>query len=429
MDKFSWGLKFKTSSFNSNYFSIQNKNLYGLGHQASFTISYSPEKDKKEGINLFYYIDNIKQSFINTKIRYENTYKKNDLELDIYRDFIRSNIKYAWGINLHKSFKNKKIEMYEPIFNNIDLAYNKTCIWLARSFLLENKKKYSIKQFILGGLYKRLIFLERPIVSSGRNRSYHNRDLFLASISLSNSRYRKANLIYNFNEIEDIPYGYIYKLSLGYEKGEYKNRQYVGLEYSSVNNLSKSKHYLYKKINFGSYICNNRLEQGVINFELTHVSKLRKINQFRLRNFTGLSHTIGIRRLPEEFISLAEGYGIKGTTKELFYGKQKLILNFENILFTPYTLGGFRFAFYNFIDTGFIGPNDKLIFKQKLYYGAGIGIRIYNANIVFNNFSISFAVYPNAPTDFGKYHYKIYNTDHIYFNDFKTSKPLLVEYK
>jgi hypothetical protein len=429
MDKFSWGLKFKTSSFNSNYFSIQNKNLYGLGHQASLTISYSPEKDKKEGVSLYYYIDNIKQSFINTKIRYENTYKKNDLELDIYRDFIRSNIKYAWGINLHKSFKNKKIEIYEPIFNNMDLAYNKTCIWLARSFLLNKKKRYSIKQFIIGGLYKRLIFLERPMVSAERNRSYHNRDLFLTSISLSNYRYRKANLIYNFNEIEDIPYGYMYKLSLGYEKGEYKNRQYIGLQYSSVNNLSKSKHYLYKKINIGSYICDNKLEQGVVNSELTHVSKLRKINQFRLRNFIGLSHTLGIRRLPEEFISLAEGYGIKGTTKELLYGKQKLILNFENILFTPYTLGGFRFAFYNFIDTGFIGPNDKVIFKQKLYYGAGIGIRIYNANLVFNNFSISFSVYPNAPADFGKYHYKIYNTDHIYFNDFKTSKPLLIEYK
>ena len=72
---------------------------------------------------------------------------------------------------------------------------------------------------------------------------------------------------------------------------------------------------------------------------------------------------------------------LRGLGEEI-YGNNRLVVNSETVVFTPWHLYQFRFALYGFADLGILGYNGNL-FKNGFYSTIGIGVRIKNEHLIF----------------------------------------------
>lgn len=428
-DQFSWGANIKVGSLTSTDFEIYSRNLYGLGHEFSNSFEFDSDKDQKYGYTGRYKIRNIRRSYIDATFTYQNTYEKAVFQVDLDRSFATYNTKYAGGFTLSQTMRSDEIHKDDPIINEIPLDFNYGNIWFGRSYKIKSSNKFARRKLYVTGRISSREFFERPEVGPTLNQSFHNNNNYLASVSLSQIQYYKSNLIYNFGRTEDIPYGSLAQITMGYEDREYSHRRYLGFDFQKAVFLNKSRTYFFNRVALGGYFNSRKFEQGVLLGQTKLFSRIYNLGQLRLRNFANLQYTLGIRRFPEEFISLFTDTGIRGFSEEDVIGTQKLVLNVESVAFTPYTLGGFRFAFYTFADMGFIGSNNKNILKEKFYYGVGFGVRLRNENLVFKTIQLRLAFYPKAPSDFNQFEYRISGEERPKFNNFRVTQPKIVPFE
>lgn len=218
-------------------------------------------------------------------------------------------------------------------------------------------------------------------------------------------------------------------MNFGYEDREYSHRLYLGFDFQNASYVRKTRSYFFNRIAIGGFFDSKRFEQGSLIAQSKFFSRIRKLGALRFRNFGDLKYTLGIRRFPEEFITINNKNGIRGFKSEEVMGNQKLNLNLETVVFTPYMIGGFKFAFYTFGDLGIIGSNQTQIFKGDYYYGLGFGVRLHNENLVFKTIQLRLAFYPKAPSDFQSTAFRLSGEERPRFNDFKVGQPEVVPYE
>lgn len=428
-DQFSWGIDVDLGSNLSTEFEIYSRNLYGIGHEFSNKFHYDRDEDQKFGYSGRYKVRNIKRSFIDASLIYENTYEKSVIGIDFERDFDTYNTKRAGGFSLSKTMRSDKIMDDDPIRNEIPLDFNYGNLWYGTSIKLDSKNLFARRKMFFTGRISSRKFFERPETGPDLNQFFHNNILYLGGISISQTQYYKSNLIYNFGRTEDIPYGFLAQMNFGYEDREYSHRLYLGFDFQKASYIRKTRSYLFNRVAIGGFFNSKRFEQGTLIAQSKFFSRIRKLGALRFRNFGDLKYTLGIRRFPEEFITINNKHGIRGFKSEEVIGKQKLSLNLESVAFTPYMLGGFKFAFYTFGDVGIIGSNQKHIFKGDYYYGLGFGVRLHNENLVFKTIQLRLAFYPKAPSDFQSIAFRLSGEERPRFNDFKVGQPAVVPYE
>ncbi len=428
-DKFSWGVDLDIGSITSPSMEVYNQNLYGRGHEIKSGIEYNSTKDQKWGYAISYEIPNIGHSHINAGITVNDNYKKSLIELYANKKFQTYMTKYAGGLTLSKTLHSTKINPNDPVLNEEPLDFKYSLSWVGRSFKFKAEQKGGKSQLFSTFGYSSLEFLDRPKITADSNEFFHNQKLYLTSLTLSKTQYFKSNLIYNFGRTEDIPSGYLIQLTAGLEDREFSYRKYLAFEYQQATNFIKNSSYLFSRFAIGGYFDGSYYEQGNLIIQNKYISQLRKSGRYRFRNFVELNYNLGIRRFPEEFITLNTPTGIRDFKSLEAVGTQRLVLKLEHITFTPFIIGGFKFALFNFIDAGTIGSNQHHPLKNKAYYGAGLGLRLNNENLVFKTIQLSFAIYPKAPSDFSTFQYDISGEDRPRFNNFNVGRPKTIDFE
>ena len=428
-DQFSWGFDVDVGSIKSTSLEMYNRNLYGRGHELKAGFEFSPGEKQTWGYISSYKIRNISKTHINGGLTFSSNYKKSLIELAIDKQFESYLTKYAGGLTLSKTTHSDKIKLNDPILNEEPLDFHYALAWFGRSYKLQTKKKLAKSRLFTALSFSSLSFFKRPKVAHDQNKFFHNKKIYLASIAINQTQYFKSNLIYNYGRTEDIPYGYLMQLTGGIEDREFSYRKYLAFEYQRATHFHKSKAYFFTKLVIGGYFNKDHYEQGNFIFQNKFISRLRKAGRYRYRNFIQLNYNLGIRRFPEEFITLNTPTGIQGFSSLSTKGTQRLTLKLEQVTFTPYMAAGFRFSFFNFIDAGTIGTNQRHPFKNKAYYGIGLGLRLNNENLVFKTIQLSFTFYPKAPSDFSHFHYGMSGEDRPKFSNFNVSRPKVIDFE
>jgi hypothetical protein len=234
-------------------------------------------------------------------------------------------------------------------------------------------------------------------------------------------------MIFTFDRVEDVPYGYMFEILSGYEWGQYANRPYIGANVSFGKYMAR--HYLYGQLGYGSFINNHTLEQGTIQLQLRGFSNLNTWGMFfQNRNFFTVTYMNGINRFKDEFTRLENTGGIPGLYSPSLRGNEKLVLNLESVLFSPYRLLGFRFAFFASIDLGFIKTENLKFYEATPYSGLGLGVRIRNEQLVFDTFEIKFSIYPGMPADARPMYINAGSIPGLRSNVLFPDKPTVVDY-
>ncbi len=71
---------------------------------------------------------------------------------------------------------------------------------------------------------------------------------------------------------------------------------------------------------------------------------------------------------PYDFLNLNENEGLRNLQSSYSKGNRKIVLNIEDVFFSPYTIAGFRSTFFSFADLAYIKRNSTFFSKSRRFY-------------------------------------------------------------
>ncbi len=427
-DAFSIGAGGEINQLDAGSAKLFENNMAGIGHELHTNFYWDGSKDPWYGAEIYYLIHNLGGMFIDNRISYSKVFDKESFNIRYDRPFFTPSVKYAGGVQFEHTSKISKIDLIDSVIST-RINYNLTDLWAGRSFALTSVRKYSVDRinFVVASRIQKMHFFKRPEVSDNTFYEFHNKTLWLSSISITSQIFFRSNLIYNFGRTEDIPHGYMLNFTFGPEFGEFNRRFYMSLNLS-WGGLLRNLGYLYTKAELGGFSNPIRSpDQGIIHFQSNYFTNLLIVNRFKLRQFINIDYMKGIQRFSDEFVDIENNAGIHGYQNDLARGTRRAIANYEVVAFSPYYFYGFRFVFFGFADFGLISFSQP-IFESKLHSGIGLGIRIKNERLTFETIQLRLAYYPSMPGFISPYGVNLSGEERLNPQDFYATKPAIIEF-
>ncbi|HNW56439.1 MAG TPA: hypothetical protein PKM69_01600 [Bacteroidales bacterium] len=421
-DVYSLGGSYSYSSLKKGSVSVYDRNIVGIGHELQLEMPYDSELPHSPGFGAHYYVDNIKKSFINLNVFYLNAMADKAYGFSMVRNLVSAKTKYGGGISVKRMYTTENLDNTLPVPE--PYSYNLQDYYLQRSFLINEE---SVSRIIIGARYTNNNVFNRPFILPNSYYQLQNYKLYLASAALSVQKFYKTNLIYNYGRTEDIPYGGLFKVTVGNENSEFKKRTYLGADFS-IGKSSKKLGYFYSSAGLSTFINGNTTEQGLISFNVKYFSNLFNVGNNMIRNFVNVSYTRGFDRTSEELLSFKDDNGFSGFKNDSIGGKQRLSLDFESVVFSSLKLYGFKFAFFCFADLTLLSETNQCIGNGQSLKGLGLGVRIRNDNLVFNTFQIRIGFFPNSPSYSSVNHFVVSGEQLLSPNNFDAGPPTVMPF-
>lgn len=415
-EKFAIGFSYNPLTPAKHKFNVYDRNLGGYGFGLSGTLYYYPTYQSSYDYEGQIYVDNLMGSFITSQLNYTRTQNENGFLLRFTRNFLTPKFKYAGGFT---------IAQVSEFDTQIKLrTYDLQDLWIGRSFLIDplTNRKNIIAAVRIGQIKYRY----RPPVSSESNQIFHDYQLLLASLTYRKIDYLQTNMVLSFGSTEDIPAGYMFKVTGGIKNEEYHSKFYFGTTAGFAGYIQNIG-YFGLRTELGTYHNNNKLVQTVWRNTLNYLTELYSFHEYFLRSILYATYTTTDQRLHYDNLYL-DSY-LRDFSNRLLPGKQRLSLTVEPVLFTPLHFLGFKVALFSFSDLGFITEN-KFLFSPKNKFGSiGIGLRILNESLVFNRLEIRFS-FVSAPTNYSPGWYFHYSgNDPQYYRSVQLTRPEFITYE
>jgi hypothetical protein len=427
-DRFSFGATGNVNGIQSAAFEIYNNNIFGVGHEISFVFAGHMNKQPYLGTETYYKIKNIQGKFVDMSFAYLNTYKSEGFRFNFNKPFITTSIKWGYGATGLRMYRTNYIFENDVIYSELPMNLSYYGAWAGRSIQI-NRKKPEAAQVVLSGGFNTRKFYVRPEFESGIVNYFSNRTFLLSSITFTQRRFIQDELVFSYGITEDIPEGFKNEIVYGYDMNEFGNRHYAHLSLSNGNLLINKKGYLYLQGDIGSYYSKRGFEQGQVNARLYFISRLFNTGPRGSRLFIKTDYTVGIHRLEVENLNLSRLNTIRGFRSNQVFGKQRLSVNLEYVLFMQKEFYKFNLAFFGFTDIGVIGSNKEFILSQSYYSGIGAGIRLHNENLVFKTLQLRLAFYPLHPGDMSLVGFVFEEQSKRQFYSFEPTQPQPIKFE
>ncbi|MDO9339508.1 MAG: hypothetical protein Q7T72_03165 [Bacteroidales bacterium] len=421
-DVYSLGGDYSYKGLKKGSVSIFEKNIFGMGHEFGLEMPFDAKAPDSPGFGVHYKVDNIWKSFINLNVYFFDGLGEKTYGFNLSRKLVSSTTKYAGGISVRQMYTTEDLDTLpvpEP------LKYNLQDYWLSRSFLINRER---VSRIIIGTRYTNNNVFDRPLVLPESYHYLQKYRMYLGSAAFSIQKYYKTNLIYGYGRTEDIPYGGLFRITVGREFNEFKQRTYLGAEIA-LGKSSKSLGYFYTSAGLATYLKGDKTEQGLLSLSMKYFSNLIIVGNNMIRNFVYIDYTRGFDRYTDEFLKFSNDNGFSGFKNDSVSGTQRLSVSLESVLFSPVNLYGFRFAFFGFADFSFLSDTNEMIGNGNTLSGIGLGVRIRNDNLVFNTFQVRFGFFPNPPSYSKINHLTVSGEQLLRPNNFDSGAPSIIPYR
>lgn len=410
---------------------LTERNLFGLGHSVSGVYKTRFE-DKEKAISGFYSVNNIKDTYLQLNLGYTNDFGNNSRRsVNLKRDFFSPLTKWAGGIYFENKIQNETfISIPDTIVNNI-VKSERQEYWLGKSFKIFSSNEHFKRstRLIASIAYQKTSYLYKPTAFADPYAYFSNSRNIIGQIGITSQKYYKDKFLFNYDIIEDVPYGEIAALIVGLQNKNNQENLYLG------SKVSRGRKYDFGYASFGlewgSFFNNNKALQTAFKTEINYISPLIELKNWKIRQFIKPTYIWGNNRNASEKdkLSLNENYGIQGFNSPIL-GTQKWLVIFQTQTYTPGRWNGFRFSPYVNFTLGSINNKNANLFKNKVYSKIGIGALINNDFLVFNSFQISFSYYPTIPFE-GDNILKTnsFENNDLSLPDFQLNKPEYINYQ
>ncbi|MEI8046075.1 MAG: hypothetical protein WCI92_01745 [Bacteroidota bacterium] len=408
---------------------LVDKNLGGTGH----TFSTTYKQNYLNGNNAFktyYYIPNIKNTFISTRLDYMIDENRNyQKSVSVERPFFSPLARWAGGAYISQQmlpgwiYKNDTTRLY------LKSKYAIQDYWAAVAWQVFKGKSVTNRttKLIFSGRVFTLKYLEKPEEQPELMDYYSNEIMILSGLGISSRKYVKQSYIFRFGTTEDVPVGVAYGIVGGYELKNHE-RWYWGLRYS-WGNLYKWG-YFGTNFEYGTFINASKNTEGALTASINYFTGLFSIGNWKFRQFVKPELIIGINRTSFSRISLNDGYGLNGFNSDVLSGTRRFLFVIQTQSYAPWNLIGFRFGPYLNFSFGMMGDKTSGFGHSRMYPQLGFGVLIRNDYLVISNLQLSFAFYPSIPGN-GSNVFKTnpFRTTDFGFPDFIIGKPEIIQFR
>lgn len=424
-DRFAWSFSYQANNLVAHKAKVYNKNLWGLGHNARVAYYYNPDKHVQHSLGFEYSIPSIGNSKIQATAIAENTHHNKKLSLELDRTFIDYRTKYAGGLKV-SSYKDADHVPTNDIarFDN-EINFHEVDLWGGTTlpFNLEAKNEYARYRKALTARLYRVNFTKHPEIKADTNVFLLKTTGALLGYNVSKQQLFLSNLMYSYGRVENIPYGYLAQIFVGTVYNDWNRKGYIGLNFSRGYYNARKSHYFSTRLSGGTFLNRQGFLDGLISAEFSYISRLYRFRDTKHRHFFKVKYIVGLNPT-DDFLNLNEDNGLRNFKSEETTGDRKLVVNVEDVFFSPMTIAGFRTAFFSFLDLGYIASdNSKIISSDNIYGGVGLGVRLNNDNFVFKTFQISFSLFFKRPDDVSFFRPDASSVKRQEFTNFYIEKP------
>jgi|GEM_PF-1616608 len=422
-DRWPFGANAKLKAVGNYSFKLFTVNLGGTGLFFENEFIYKQNTHKPWGYRGQLRKDNIRGTFLDLEVNYEDSYRKRTRGASIERSLAHPKIKLVGGVAWERT------DDFETI--GIPRKWDLVDLWLGHAFRL-----YKDDRSLNGTARPLLIpavrlahwdYLNRPEATADSNRGYHDRNLLLGGLTFQSFKYYKTSYLLKDGETEDFPSGVMLKFSTGYEDREFQKRTPVFFE-SFVTSLRNRGDVFYFGFDVGGYFRNQRFEEGMLKLGTAYYTQLFGGDTTQWRIYSQFRYTLGLNRYPKQYLGLGDEAGIRGLADGFVLGNQRFVGNLAMRLFSPWYLLGFRLELFGFTDIGVIGSSKAALFKEKIYSSTGLGMRLNNPDLALSTVQIRVSLLQNVDNRGMEVRFKIGNVSYPHI-DLLSPKPDALGYK
>lgn len=364
--------------------SLYDANIFGTGNRLEIATNFNRNNFDYGGNRVDYEIPNLLGTFLQARAAAGKDFYNSIFDIGVEKEFLRPT-DYEIGI----SYTNLKEKIHMVETDTMELARQRDFdLWGGYSHYFPAIES----SLFVAGRYNLRRMGIRPAVAEGLNPALHDQQSLLFSAGLYRERFYSANMFYGFGLREYLATGYKAEITSGYAWGEFHDGVYLGA--SCRAGAFCPIGYLMGNVTLGSYIDprNGMWHGSAVDIDLRWFSNLYLTGRSRVRQFLSLNYTQGWNRDRgnNESIYFSRTNGLQ-MLDEYMLGTNRMVLNTETVLFTPYQPLGFRIAFFGFADFGLIGYSSN-IFKNDFATTFGLGVRLRNERLVFNTVQIQFGL-------------------------------------
>lgn len=382
-DVASIGFSGKYSSLDMFRLDVYDVNILGFARQLQLSYFRNGNDSPENGFGVTFRDPNLWQTFVQGEIEYVHNYERTQTRISFARDFFTPEIKYAGGLDVFTTDE----KFYFEETDTLEMPYHENNVdaWLGRSFQFQKRAN-----IITSMRVNTRDFFKKPFVSADSNTFFHDRTLFLGSITMIKRNYMRSSLIRGFGRTEDVPIGSYITLLLGKEINEFSDRHYFEVKGSTGKYFGKIG-YLNVAVTAGSFTQSHHAQDGILLLDASYFSNLYKIKRIRSRQFIDLNYTRGINRILDKTIKANGKWLDENSLPPL--GSERFVFSAENVYFMPWYTYGFRFAFYHNVTVNVLTDDRYLFGKKNFFTSIGAGVRMLNENLVFPTFTLDFTYF------------------------------------
>ncbi len=375
-DKWPFGITGNLKDVNRYDLNLYFSNLGGYGVRLDNKLKYRGDMEPELGYQGRLRKENIRGSFVDMFLLYEDSWQVLSRLGALQRTLIHPGIRWVGGGAWE----------YTDVRDNggIPRKFQLGDYWAGHAIPLQKARstEQSARPMLIPAVrFRKIDFLERPLASADSNAAFLNTRDYLGGVTYQRFKNFKTSYLFKMGETEDFPSGFTAKLSGGYQDREVYDRAsaFMQMAFASVRTRGSIT---MAGVDLGGYFHNHRIEDGSLNLLGAHYTRLMGGGPFRHRFYARAAYTLAFQRNGEGALVLGNITGLRGLEDNKVLGNQRLIINLESRIFTPWSVMGFRFMIFGYADIGSVAGEKDPIAQNKVYSSLGLGFRINNPDLV-----------------------------------------------
>lgn len=377
---------------------IFDANVDGRGQRIQLNTLIDQSRSPKVGYALLYRKSSIFGSLTNLELGYnqlnegysfgdENEYA---LQVKLDRPLVSPYTRLAGGGEVSQNWSENVDTKPDSVFlqykyklANAWIGYN---IGIKKELLNRNRKFFAVRVF--DGIY-----IDQPDQYAYREeRKYNNIYGYLSEFTFYRQDFYKTRYVFGFGTTEDVPYGFTFGATGGYVSQLKTARPYGAfkLDYGKVRPKGE---FVQLGASIGGYLQNEKFEDVILQGGFAYYTQVINVNRYKTRNVLSATYTQLINQKVIDWLYISKSE-IPGFNSDSLKANQRFAVHGESVLYTPWSLLGFRFAPFAAVDMVYVNCVQCLT-KNELYWGLSSGLRTRNENLIFGTMELKMTYIPN----------------------------------
>lgn len=421
-DRLPYGISVDVSDYNEYSVSPYTTNLLGLGDYLEVGGHFHGDQEQLLGYNIDYKARNLYGSFVDVRAYRINNYAKNNYGIEVKRDFLTTDMRFGGAFSYDHIEQTRKYdsEIADTVLRD-DYESDIYDLWLGKTFILStsgDKPNISIAARSYDELYA-----DRPGIKPDSNLVFHDWHVTLASLMLQRVNFFQTKKLAGFGITEDIPIGYSFKYTTGYNWNQYNRRPYTGFDFRTQIVRPKSGLLAFKSA-VGLFFQNKEIEDLYGNFYLNYYSDLKALGRFEYRHVILATSELLINERYNAPLDLSDSR--TGTIQRDIETNSTITFTYKPNFFLPTQILGFNFSLAPFSSVGFATNDDLFSGRSSIYSVHGLTLRSKNESLIFPTFGMEVRYYPTYGNKTNHFKFEAYLKDTRLLESLFSPKPVLI---